>query len=178
MAEDTFTAYRQRMAELGLSNDEILARYMVGPDELEAALAGLTEADLDLSRAEGKWTIRQYVHHIVSGDDVTCAAIQAALGKSGCKYSFDWYDYEGWVEMVGAAKCAVEPGIDLLRANRTFVAELMRRLPNAWERHAVLYLPWRDQWEERTAGQLIFTWVCHLPWHIRHIEETRQVCGR
>jgi hypothetical protein len=177
MAEGTIAAYRQQMADLNLSNEEMLERYLAGVDELEAALAGLTEAELDQCRAEDKWTIRQYVHHIVNGDDVGCACIKAALGNPGCKYSLEWYDFKGWVEMVGAAKSAVEPGIELLRANRNFIADLVGNLSGAWDRQVMIFLPWTQQWVERTVSQLIFSWVTHLPWHIKHIEETRQVCG-
>jgi hypothetical protein len=177
MSEDTFPAYMQRTAALGLSNEELLARYVAGPAELEAALAGLAEDDLDLCRAEGKWTIRQYVHHVVNGDDVMCTAIEAALGKPGCSYSFDWYDHQGWVERV-TANSPLEPAMALLRANRAYVADLMQRVPDAWEQQAKVFYPWFDRWETQTVRQMVFHWVCHLPWHIPHIEETRQVCGR
>jgi hypothetical protein len=36
----------------------VLVQYTAGPDQLEAAVAGLTDAQLDLALTAGTWTIR------------------------------------------------------------------------------------------------------------------------
>jgi uncharacterized damage-inducible protein DinB len=59
----------------------VLAKYLEGPALVEQALAGLQDADLDVSPSQGGWTIRQIVHHIVDGDDLWKACIKAALGN-------------------------------------------------------------------------------------------------
>jgi hypothetical protein len=48
----------------------LLTRYAEGPEQLEAALAGLEETNLDVADTPESWTIRQIVHHIVDGDDL------------------------------------------------------------------------------------------------------------
>lgn len=48
---------------------KILELFKQGPALLENALNGMTDSDLDYVPANGGWTIRQIVHHIVDGDD-------------------------------------------------------------------------------------------------------------
>src|SRR5215469_18818286 len=54
----------QFIATVPRSSEEGLALYARGPQELEAALAGLSEADLHLSRETGEWSIRAIVGHL------------------------------------------------------------------------------------------------------------------
>jgi hypothetical protein len=77
------------MPDQAMTTAEILVRYLTLPDELEAALAGLAEADFDLARSTEAWTIRQTVHHIVDADEVTKVIIKAALGNSGCTFGLE-----------------------------------------------------------------------------------------
>ena len=58
------------MTEQTTSLEVILNLYADGPAKLEAALAGLSEPDLDLALTSDSWTIRQIVHHIADGDDL------------------------------------------------------------------------------------------------------------
>lgn len=68
---------------LPLTDEQVLDLYRAGPDRLNAALAGLDEAGLDLERAPGKWTIRQIVHHLVDSDLATFQVIRMALALPG-----------------------------------------------------------------------------------------------
>lgn len=66
-----------------LSDAEILERYEKGPAALVEALAGLTEEQLDLVRAPGKWSIRQIVHHMADSESSSLVRILMALAKPG-----------------------------------------------------------------------------------------------
>ncbi len=74
-----------------LRSENVLCRYAEGPARLEAALAGLTEAQLDLTLAAGGWSIRQIAHHVVDGDDLWKTPIKAALGCPSEPFSLLWY---------------------------------------------------------------------------------------
>src|SRR5579863_5771919 len=50
------------LAPVNRSPEETIALYAQGPYELEAALDGLTQDDLDLTLTAGSWSIRQNVH--------------------------------------------------------------------------------------------------------------------
>jgi hypothetical protein len=73
------------------SQTTIIARYADGPAQLEQALTGLHDADLDAPPAQGGWTIRQIVHHIVDGDDLWKPCIKAALGNEQGEFTLEWY---------------------------------------------------------------------------------------
>ena len=77
------------MTEQGHDPAAILARYIDGVAQLEAAIVGLTESDLDIAQAAGRWTIRQIVHHVIDGDDLRKVCIKAALGNSEDIFSFE-----------------------------------------------------------------------------------------
>src|SRR5213082_1991648 len=64
-------------------HEEHLVLYARGPDDLEAALAGLCREELDQARPGGLWTIRQIVEHIVDDDAHWMMCIQVALRACG-----------------------------------------------------------------------------------------------
>jgi hypothetical protein len=155
----------------------ILGRFAAGPDELERALKGLSEADLDLARAPGKWTIRQIVHHVVVGDDMVILRAKAALGSSGAVFHGDWYDHEAWVDTLDFAGRDIGFGLALLRANRRYIADLVERLPNAWERYVAVVRPGAPAGHKMTVGTVILILAAHIPWHVEQIGATRAVHG-
>jgi hypothetical protein len=69
----------------------IIARYAAGPNQLETAIAGLSEGELDIAESDGTWTIRQIVHHIADGDDIWKVFIKRAIGNPGGKFDLQWY---------------------------------------------------------------------------------------
>ena len=71
--------------------EEILARYASGPGQLEAAIEGLSPAELDLALDGDSWTIRQIVQHVVDGDDLWRVGIKAALGDTRSAFDMRWY---------------------------------------------------------------------------------------
>jgi hypothetical protein len=71
--------------------DVILTRYADRPTRLTAAIASLTEADLDTALGQESWTIRQIVHPIVDGDDIFKACIKIALGNDHAVFDLQWY---------------------------------------------------------------------------------------
>src|ERR671930_436355 len=80
------------------SPEEQLALYARGPDDLEAALAGLSREDLDQVRS-GPWTIRQIVEHIVDDDARWTMCMQVALARPGYTFGPEWvhsHETEPW----------------------------------------------------------------------------------
>jgi len=156
--------------------DTILTRYADGPAQLEAAIAGLGEAELDLAQAAGDWTIRQIVHHIADGDALWQVGIKAALGNSQGMFSFHWYwdvPQDTWAERWNYAGRAIEPSLALFRANRRHVVQLIEQIPDAWERHITVQWP-NGQEEQVTAGWVIEMQAGHVIDHVKDIRLIRQ----
>ncbi len=168
-----FTAPRQR------SQEECLALYARGLDELDSVLAGLSERELDLTRADGEWSIWQIVHHIADGYDLWTMAIKAALSNSGCLYRHDWYTPDNvCAESLDYAGRAIEPAIALFRANRVHVLQLVHHLPNAWERSIRFAWPWESEPSQITVGRMMDSQAKHVFAHCDEIRQIRQVHGR
>jgi uncharacterized damage-inducible protein DinB len=159
--------------------EALLARYADGPGQLEAAIAGLSEGDLDLALTAESWTIRQIVHHVVDGDDLWKACVKAALGDSRELFSFRWYwdtPQDEWAERWDYAGRAIEPSLALFRACRRHIVQLLQQIPDPWERYALIMLP---NGEERPAsvGYVVEMQVDHVTAHINDIRMIRQTHG-
>jgi uncharacterized damage-inducible protein DinB len=158
---------------------DILERYAGGPALLEAAIAGLSDAELDRALEPGSWSIRQLVHHVVDGDDIWKTCLKAALGNSGARYSQGWYATDNhWAATLDYAARPVEPALALLRANRAYVVELLRHLPDGWSRHVVFR--WDDDAEPRTVTprEIVAMQARHVDAHLADIRAIRTAYGR
>jgi hypothetical protein len=151
-------------------------RYAAGPDRLEAALAGLDEAGLDAAPAEGGWSIRQIVAHVVDGDQLWTLGLKATLGGEGVTFDFEWYwahSQDNWAECWGYARRPIGPAIDLLRANRRHVMQIVEQLPGAWERCAVIRVPGGKELPI-TVGAIVAMQAEHIVEHTASIAAIRQ----
>ena len=153
-----------------------LALYADGPAQLEAALIGLTESDLNLAQTSATWTIRQIVHHLADGDDIWKICIKAALGNSEGLFSLQWYwdkPQTEWAENWKYANRSIEPSLALLRANRHHIVELIQKTPGAWEKS--IRLKWPEGEEDRiTIGEVLEMQANHVVGHICDIQMIRQ----
>lgn len=154
----------------------LLARYVEGPERLEAALAGLDGANLDVAEAPDSWPIRQIVHHIVDGDDLWSMCIKAALGDSRGLFSYLWYwekPQDEWAEDWAYAGREIEPSLALFRANRDHISQLLRQIPGSWDKYAVLTLP--DGEEKATSVRYVVEMQTrHVEGHIEDIQSIRK----
>jgi hypothetical protein len=153
-----------------------LALYADGPAQLEAVLAGLTEAELDLAPSADSWTIRQIVHHIADGDDLWKACIKAALGNGEGLFTLQWYwdkPQTEWAANWQYAGRGIEPSLALLRANRRHIVELVQQIPGAWEKS--IRVKWPGGEEERiSVGEVLEMQAGHAAGHIDDIRMIRQ----
>lgn len=164
------------MTEQAYNPSATLALYADGPAQLETALMGLTESDLDLAQTSDSWTIRQIVHHLADGDDLWKTCIKAALGNSEGLFSLQWYwdkPQIEWAENWKYADRRIESSLALLRANRQHIVELVHQTPGAWEKS--IRLKWPEGEEERiTIGEVLEMQASHVVGHIDDIRMIRQ----
>jgi uncharacterized damage-inducible protein DinB len=164
------------MTEQACDPGATLALYADGPAQLEAALKGLTESDLDLAQTSDSWTIRQIVHHLADGDDIWKTCIKAALGNGEGLFSLQWYwdrPQTEWAANWKYASRRIEPSLALLRANRHHIVELVQQTAYAWEKS--IRLKWPESEEERiTIGEVLEMQASHVVGHINDIRMIRQ----
>jgi hypothetical protein len=169
---------RNKMSEQVSLNEKILTRYAEGVNRLDELLSGLSESGLDLSRDQGKWTIRQIVHHIVDAKDLWETFIKAALGNPGYTVDMNWYILDNkCAPLLDYARRPIKDGVELFRAIRRHIVELVKCLPDAWGRFAAV--SWSGIVDGKTfkVGDVIGFQCSHLEHHIKQIRETRDKHG-
>jgi hypothetical protein len=159
--------------------EAIITRYADGPSELEAAIAGLSEGELDIAESDGTWTIRQIVHHIADGDDIWKVFVKRAIGNPGGEFDLQWYwamPQDEWVKHWAYASREIEPSLALFRASRGHIVQLLEHIPEVWERSLLVRWPSGEEQEVKVA------WVVkmqaeHILGHVDEIRRARQIHG-
>jgi hypothetical protein len=158
-----------------LSAAEILAQYAQGPDELESALEGLAEADLDLALEEGSWSIRQIVHHVADTDILYGEIMKVALSASGAVMTRP--------RAVGNERIAMAPeyskrpvgtSIQLFRVFHEYILDVVRYVPDVDSCYIVDAEGRRHTFADAMAGNV----VGHTEDHLEEIWAIRRKYGK
>lgn len=161
------------------NREKTIARYADGPKQLEAAVAGLSGANLDIAERDDTWTVRQIVHHVADGDDLWKSFIYRAIGNPGGGFDLAWYwqmPQDEWAECWAYARRGIEQSLAIFRANRGHTVQLLAQLPQAWEQS--LYITWPNGEEQDVS----VAWVVemqagHVTGHVDDIRRARKVHG-
>jgi len=168
------------VSDQATNQSDILARYAAGPDRLEAAIAGLSAADLDLALGSDNWSIRQIVHHIADGDDLWKEFVKRAIGNPEGEFILAWYwqiAQDEWARRWAYRDRDVAPSLALFRASRAHVIQLLAHRPEAWS-HSLLI-----RWPEGEEVQTSVEWVVamqarHVDGHLDDIRRIRAAHGK
>ncbi|MEW8979263.1 MAG: DinB family protein [Symbiobacterium sp.] len=158
--------------ENDLTPEQALALFRSAPERLEAALEGLTEAQLDLARAPGKWSIRQIVHHMTDSAVGAIAGLRYAIAEPGRLYRPNPYSPDAWDEGLHSHRRPVGPSVALFRAVHEHLVQLIEYVPGALERYTV-----NEAGTKMTVGRMVGMLACHAAGHTEQIWETRRVHG-
>jgi len=161
------------------SPEEIIARYTKGGETVEATIAGLSEADLDLRRSPNEWSIRQIVHHLAESASLSLMSIKCALAQSGSTFVRPPYDQERWAKEFGYEKRPIEPSLALIKAVHWNISQLLQHIPDGWDHYVMVkFVGEEGEGRKRTVGQWLNIQVTHTAEHCEEIRETRQIHGR
>lgn len=168
-------------SDMKASGDQakILARFAEGPTQLENALSGLSESGLDLAPSQGGWSIRELVHHVADGDDIWKSCIKMALGNEHAEFHLDWYwsiPQTNWSSSWAYAHRSVRPSLELLKAIRRHILDLLAQRPDGWERSVEIRE--RDGQVTRVSvGFVVEMQADHVFHHIDRIHAIREERG-
>lgn len=155
-------------------NKTLLQNYLQLPNHLEDAIAGLSEADLDL--CNDGWTIRQIVHHLAEGEYIWQLNLRVIIGLDGSAFPFTWYfelSQDEWVKRWAYAKRPLGPSLALLRANAWNLAELLRKVPDAWDHFGRVTWPGEEEESHMTVREIVEMYLRHMDQHIEEIKAIR-----
>jgi hypothetical protein len=155
--------------ELFLTNDEILQLYDQGANELEHAIDGLSEEDLDVCLSPGKWSIRQNVLHLVDMELVTMHKLKFALAESGRKYIGNSFSQDAWTAGLDYKIRSIGAEVELFKAVRKHIVQMCKHLPDAMDRFVVA------SGKHETAGRLMKMMHGHVRHHLRTITKIRHM---
>jgi hypothetical protein len=157
-------------------HEVLLNKYLQLPDRLEAAIAGLDEAGLDL-KGEG-WSIRQYVHHTVEGELLWEINLRAAAGCDGIAFPMNWYlvqKQDTWAERWGYDRRPVQAALALFRGSTSNLVDFLGCLPEAWEHSG--RITWREGEKESTYSvrDIVLMHIRHMDQHTEDIRVIREM---
>lgn len=120
-----------------MDRDTLIRQYAAGPDEVRAAVAGLTDAELDLTPpAEvdpDGWTARQIVHHLADSEMTSAIRLRRLLTETDPV--IQGYDENEFARRLHYDTRPIAASLDALRAARATSTELLERLSeDDWRR--------------------------------------------
>lgn len=144
-----------------------IADIRAAPERLRAAVAGLTDVQLDTPYREGGWTVRQVVHHVP--DSHLNAWMRMKLCLTEARPVIRPYEEARWARLADYAQ-PIAASLDLLTALHTRWVPLMEALTEAeWERPYV-----HPEDGDRRLFHLLATYAWHGRHHVAHITGLRE----
>jgi hypothetical protein len=166
--------------QLSGQDEQLIADYGNCPSQLEAAIIGLSEVNLAMSKSAESWTIRETIHHIADGDDMWKLFIKRAIGNPEGEFLFDWYwqvPQDDWANSWHYKERAIEPSLALFRANRSHIVQLLRHTPGAMEKSLRVRWPTKIGEQAVKVRLVVKGQTQHVLDHIAEIGEIREARG-
>src|SRR5215467_7194806 len=108
---------------------EFLTNIEQTPARLRAAVAGLTDSQLNTPYREGGWTVRQVVHHVPDSHMNSYMRFKLALTED--EPTIKPYDEKLWAELADTPATPVEVSLTLLESMHDRWVRLLRSLQDA-----------------------------------------------
>jgi hypothetical protein len=116
-----------------MGREALLRRYRDGPDELEGAARGLSDAQLDYLPRDGGWSPREVVHHTADSELTSAIRLRKLLAEDNA-------DIRGYDEMEFSRRLhyrerPIAASLAAVRASRETSASILDYLTEAdWSR--------------------------------------------
>jgi uncharacterized damage-inducible protein DinB len=151
---------------------ETIAKIRRLPSIIEAAVKGLNEAQLDTPYGEGKWTVRQVVHHLADSHLMAFARTKQMLVEA--QPNLFAYDQNEWAKTPDAtASSPIGPSLTILRGVHERWGSLLEAIPeSAWTRKGIHFR--RGQ---MTLDDLLSLYAHHGENHVKQITDLRTQQG-
>ena len=152
----------------GLARVQAVAALGRLPDELRAAVTGLSDAKLDTPYRDGGWTVRQVVHHVADSHMNAYSRVKLALTEE--RPLIRPYDEAAWATLPDSA-LPLDASLTLLDGLHARWVSLLDGLTEAqWARSFVH--PESQQLFSVAQATVLYEW--HGQHHTAHIRRLRQ----
>jgi hypothetical protein len=151
--------------------EKLLDEIAMAPQNLRAAVNGLSEQQLDTAYRPGGWTVRQVVHHVP--DSHMNAYIRFKLALTEDEPTIKPYEQQLWADLPDTKETPIEVSLTTLDVLHDRWVRLLRSLsPTDWKRtfrHPELGLVGLEK------NLAHYSW--HGRHHVAHITGLRERCG-
>jgi hypothetical protein len=145
-----------------------VTRIAAAPAALRAAVAGLSDAQLDTPYRPGGWTVRQVVHHVP--DSHLNAYVRIRLALTEDTPTIKPYEEARWAELPDARSLPVEASLTLLEALHARWVTLLGGLGAA---DGARRLRHPEHGRLMTVDELIAMYAWHGEHHVAHVTSLR-----
>ncbi len=140
------------------------------PTKLRAAVAGLSEQQLDTPYRDGGWTVRQLVHHVADSHMNSFIRFRLALTEENP--TIKPYDEKRWAE-IADSKEPVEVSLKLIDSLHRRMAVMLKAFKeDDWKRKMV-----HPERGPMTLDMNLGMYAWHSKHHVAHITELRKRMG-
>ena len=137
------------------------------PENLRAAVDGLTEPQLLTPYRPAGWTVCQVVHHVADSHLNSYIRFRLALTEE-CPL-IKTYDQDRWANLPDAATVVIEPSLLLLEGMHTRWVELL----NSFSEEDFARRLQHPEWGEISLDMNLQIYVWHGPHHVAQITSLR-----
>ena len=156
----------------GSGRSVCIARIAAAPAKLRAAVAGLSDPQLDTPYRPEGWTIRQVVHHLPDSHLNAYTRFRLALTESSP--TIKPYEEARWAELPDARSAPIEVSLGLLDALHVRWVLLLRQLkPDDWS----LTYHHPEHRRDWTLDEVLAMYAWHGEHHVAHVTSLRQRQG-
>ena len=111
----------------------LVARYRAGVDAVHAALAPLSDSDLDRPASDGGWTARMVVHHLADSEMTSAVRLRRLLAEPNAEIV--GYDEEEFARRLWYDQRPIAASLKAFDAARETTAQLLDAMSDSdWER--------------------------------------------
>ncbi|MGV3711311.1 MAG: YfiT family bacillithiol transferase [Gemmatimonas sp.] len=162
----------QRPASLSDSEfQEALSRLSTQVARFRAAVAGLSDAQLDTPYRPGGWTVRQLAHHVA--DSHVNMYIRLKLALTEDNPTIKPYDQDAWVLLADVREIPIETSMQLFDAAQQRALAVLRNT-SATDRARVFMHPENGP---TRVDQMTALYAWHGDHHVAHVTSLRARMG-
>ncbi len=142
------------------------------PDELEAAIINLDEAQLHTPYREGGWTVHQLVHHVA--DSHINAYMRFKLALTEDNPTIKTYEEKSWAKLPDVIALPVNISLTLLHAlHQRWVTAIKDLTEDEWQK--TIFHP--EHKKQMSLWELLGMYAWHGKHHVQHIIALRERKG-
>ena len=162
------------------TSTSLLEQYSQLPTRLEVVIAGLNDVALDLHLQSG-WSIREYVCHLVEGEQFWQINLRMVIGLNGAKFPFLWYlehSQDEWAELWAYGRRSIKVLLAQYRADTQYLVDILKNLPSVWEHYGCITWPGDKEESCYSVRDIVEMHIAHLDGHSEDIHAIRDFHGR